>query len=395
MGGDGRDGSALAAPCAQRLPTAPVEGASVQSERHMRRAIELAERGWGRVSPNPLVGAVIERDGEVVGEGWHEGPGTAHAEVMALERAGDLARGATIFTTLEPCNRFGRTPPCTRALIDARVARVVVAALDPNLGDDAPGISELRSAGVGVEVGVLANEAERQNAAFLTHVRTGQPFVVLKMAASLDGKAAARDGSSKWITGEAARADVQRLRAWADAVAVGAGTALADDPSLTVRDPSFAGSRPPLRVLADANGRVPASGHLFDGTAATLVATTDGAPESRMAEWRATGAEVAVLDRDGEGGVSLLALVEQLGKRGVQGLLLEGGPTLAGSAVRDRVVDRFVVYYAPMLTGGASAPGVIGGTGFAPIGASPRVHIASVDAIGEDLRVEADVHRHR
>ena len=211
----------------------------------MRRALELAERGWGRVSPNPMVGALVvdDRDGSVLGEGWHEGPGTAHAEVMALAAAGDLARGATVVCTLEPCNHFGRTPPCTRALIDAGVARVVVATTDPNLGEDTPGLVELRDAGIEVEHGVMAAESRRLNRAFERHVTSGLPSVTLKMASSLDGKTAATDGSSRWITGEASRADVQRLRAWADAVVVGAGTAIADDPSLTVRDARFAEAR--------------------------------------------------------------------------------------------------------------------------------------------------------
>jgi diaminohydroxyphosphoribosylaminopyrimidine deaminase/5-amino-6-(5-phosphoribosylamino)uracil reductase len=367
----------------------------VKNERLMRRAIELAGRGWGRVSPNPLVGAVVVHDDAVVGEGWHEGPGLPHAEVMALGKAGGLARGAAVFTTLEPCNHFGRTPPCTRALIDAGVSRVVVAAVDPNLGEGAPGVAELRSAGLQVETGLLATEAARQNEAFLTHVRTGRPFIVLKMAGTLDGKAAARDGSSKWITGEAARADVQRLRAWADAVAIGSGTAEADDPSLTVRDPAFAAARPPLRVVLDASGRVPPTGKLFDRSAPTLVATTELTSEVRIGEWRASGAEVTVLDRDEAGGVSLPALVEYLGKRDVQGLLIEGGPTLAWSAVRDGVVDKVVFYSAPMLTGGSGARSLVAGEGFAPIGESVRVEIESVERLGEDVRVEAYVHRDR
>ncbi|HEV8564032.1 MAG TPA: bifunctional diaminohydroxyphosphoribosylaminopyrimidine deaminase/5-amino-6-(5-phosphoribosylamino)uracil reductase RibD [Actinomycetota bacterium] len=362
---------------------------------HMRRAIELAGRGWGRVSPNPLVGAVVVRGDEVVGEGWHEGPGLPHAEAMALGEAGELARGATAFTTLEPCNHFGRTPPCTRALVDAGVSRVVVAALDPNLGDGSPGVADLRSAGLEVVTGVLAIDAEQQNEAFLTHVRTGRPFVVLKMAGTLDGKAAARDGSSKWITGEAARADVQLLRAWSDAVAIGSGTAVADDPSLTVRNPALAGTRPPLRVLIDTSGRVAPTGKLFDRSVPTLVATTDLTTHARIDEWRASGADVTVLDRDEAGGVSLPALVEHLGKRDVQGLLIEGGPSLAWSAIRDGVVDKVVFYFAPLLAGGSGARSVIAGSGFAPIGESVRVEIKSVERVDEDLRVEAYVHRDR
>src|SRR5919204_2781286 len=202
----------------------------------MRRALELAERGWGRVSPNPLVGCVLVRDGRVVGEGWHEGPGTEHAEAMALRVAGRRADGAVAYVTLEPCNHYGRTPPCARALIEAGVERVVAAAPDPNPAVDGAGFGALRDAGLAVEEGLLAEEATRLIAAFRTHVRTGRPFVVLKMASSLDGRAAARDGSSRWISGEEARADVQRLRAWADAIVVGSGTVPADDPRLTVRD---------------------------------------------------------------------------------------------------------------------------------------------------------------
>jgi diaminohydroxyphosphoribosylaminopyrimidine deaminase / 5-amino-6-(5-phosphoribosylamino)uracil reductase len=367
----------------------------VDEERQMHRALELAERGWGRVSPNPLVGAVVATAAAVVGEGWHEGPGTAHAEIVALRRAGDRARGSTLVSTLEPCNRYGRTPPCTRAIIDAGVARVVVAASDPNLGPDEPGVAELRAAGIEVVAGVLAGEAERQNAAFLTHVRTGLPSVLLKMATSLDGKSAARDGSSRWITGERSRADVQRLRAWADAVVVGTGTALADDPSLTVRDPRFASAAPPLRVVVNASGRLPAVGRVFDGSAPTLVATTERASDDRRAEWESAGAEVQVCERDAYGGVSLAALVAALGKRDVQGVLVEGGPTLAWSAVRDGVVDRVVFYLAPLLVGGAGARSAMEGAGFAPIADAVRLTPTSVARLGDDLRWEGDVHRHR
>jgi diaminohydroxyphosphoribosylaminopyrimidine deaminase/5-amino-6-(5-phosphoribosylamino)uracil reductase len=292
----------------------------VDREAHMRRALELAVRGWGRVSPNPLVGCVLVRNGRVVGEGWHEGPGTDHAEAMALRAAGGLASGATAFVTLEPCDHHGRTPPCARALIDAGVARVVAAVRDPNPLVDGGGFRALLEAGVRVEEGVLAEEAIRQNVAFRSHVRTGRPHVILKMASSLDGKAAARDGSSRWISGEAARADVQRLRAWADAVIVGADTALLDDPALTIRDPAYATARPPLRVIADAAGRVPGDGRAFDGAAPTLVATTEAAPEARRREWVDAGADVILLDEDPAGGVSLPGLVEALGKRDVQAI---------------------------------------------------------------------------
>ena len=362
----------------------------------MRTALELAERGWGRVSPNPMVGAVVVQGDEVVGEGWYEGPrGRPHAEVRALLQAGDRARHATVVCTLEPCDHTGSTPPCTGALIQAGVDRVVVAAGDPNPVVDGRGLRSLRAAGVEVTAGLLADEAHRLNAAFERHVTTGRPFVIMKFASSLDGKVAAGDGSSRWISGPGSRADAHRLRAWADAVVVGAGTVLADDPALTARDPSVAGATPPLRVVVDSSGRVPARGRLFDGSAPTLVATTEAAGEARRTEWLRAGAEVEMGDRDEAGGVSLPGLMAALGKRDVQGVLLEGGPTLAWSAVRDGIVDRVVCYQAPTLVGGVSAPGALGGAGFAPIAEAMRLEIVSVERVGADLRVEADVHRHR
>lgn len=361
----------------------------------MRRALELATRGWGRVSPNPLVGCVLVRDGRVVGEGWHGGPGTEHAEAMALRLAGARAAGATAIVTLEPCDHYGRTPPCARALIEAGVEGVVAATRDPNPAVDGSGFRALRDAGLAVEEGLLEDEAIRQNLAFRTHVRTGRPLVVLKMASSLDGKAAARDGSSKWISGEEARADVQRLRAWADAVVVGARTVLADDPLLTVRDPAFASARPPLRVVVDASGRVPGDRRVFDAAAPTLVATTETVSAARRQEWLDAGADVATFDGNGSGVVSLPALVEELGKRDVQGVLLEGGPTLAWNAVDDGVVDQLVLYLAPMLVGGRDATGWLAGEGFAPIGRARGVELVTVERVGRDLKVVADVHRDR
>ena len=228
---------------------------------HMREALSLAERGWGHVSPNPLVGAlVVADDGAVVGRGWYEGPrGQPHAEVRALAEAGDRAASATLYCTLEPCDHHASTPPCTRAVIDARVRRVVVGAEDPNPLVDGRGLARLRDAGIEVLDGVLAEEAHRLNAAFERHVRTGLPFVVWKTAASLDGKTAAADGSSRWITSAEARADAHRLRAWADAVIVGAGTVLADDPALTARSPAApaAGSRSACSSMRPGESRRP------------------------------------------------------------------------------------------------------------------------------------------
>ena len=363
----------------------------VDDEAYLERALGLAERGRGLTSPNPLVGAVVVAESRIRGEGFHEGPGRPHAEIVALEEAGDDARGATLYTTLEPCDHFGRTPPCTRAIARAGVARVVCAMRDPNPVVDGRGFAALEAAGIQIQTGLLAQEAKRLNEAYVKHVRTGLPFVTWKMAASLDGKVASRDGTSRWITGEAARADVHRLRAAADAILVGAGTALVDDPSLTVRDPAYRG-RPPLRVLVDARGRVPETGDLFDAAAPTMVATTGLAPRERTGAWRARGAEVVEYEPEG-GGVPLPQLLSDLGKRDVQSVLLEGGPTLAWSMVEDRVVDKVVVYLAPKLIGGQDAPGVLGGRGFAPIAQATQLRVASFDRVGEDLRVEAHVHR--
>lgn len=367
----------------------------MSDEAYMERALGLAERGRGMVSPNPLVGAVVVREGRVVGEGWHEGPGTAHAEVRALDEAGDLARGATLYTTLEPCSHFGRTPPCADAIVAAGVARVVAAIRDPNLVVDGRGFGTLEAAGVEVREGILRSEAAHQNRAFDKHVRTGLPFVVWKMAASLDGKVASRDGTSRWITGEAARRDVHRIRGWADAILVGAQTALVDDPSLTVRDPEYRG-RPPLRVLVDGRGRVAPTGDLFDDAAPTIVATTGSAPSERLDEWRGAGAEVLVYEAEaGSSRVPVGDLVRDLGKRDVQGILLEGGPTLAWALVEEGAVDEIVVYLAPKLIGGTDAPSMLGGRGFAPIASALQLRLRSFDRIGDDLRVEADVHRDR
>ncbi len=363
-------------------------------EHHMWRALELAALGRGLVSPNPMVGAVVVRDGRVVGEGWHEGPGMPHAEARALGAAGTLARGATIYCTLEPCDHVGRTPPCTSAIIEAGVTRAVVAAGDPNPLVDGRGFVRLRAAGVEVVDDVLEEPSRRLNAAFERHVVSGLPLVTLKSAASLDGKTAATDRSSRWITGEAAREDAHRLRAAADAIVIGAGTAVDDDPALTVRDPAYRG-RPPLRVVVDSSGRVPADARVFDGSAPTLVATTGRASRGVIDAWTAVGADVESFDPDETGGVCLADLLAHLGKRDVQSVLLEGGATLAWGFVEQRLIDRIVIYLAPKLVGGAQAPGILMGEGFAPIGRAAGLRIVNVERLGDDLKVEADVHRDR
>ncbi|HYT26804.1 MAG TPA: bifunctional diaminohydroxyphosphoribosylaminopyrimidine deaminase/5-amino-6-(5-phosphoribosylamino)uracil reductase RibD, partial [Actinomycetota bacterium] len=353
----------------------------------MARALALAEGGQGTTSPNPMVGAVLVRGGRVVGEGFHAAPGRPHAEAEALAAAGPAAVGATCYVTLEPCVHHGRTPPCADALVDAGVARVVAAVTDPDPHVRGAGFARLRAAGIEVAAGVLAAAAEEQNAAFLTHRRLGRPRCTLKAAASLDGKVAAADGTSQWITGPEARGDAHLLRARADAIAVGAGTALADDPRLTVRLAPRPG-RPPLRVLVDAAGRVGATGRLFDGEAPTLVATTAAAPPAARAAWEAAGAEVLVCPPSGPGtdgrsgagapGVDLGWLAAALGGRGVLELLVEGGPRLHASLWAAGLADRLVWYLAPLAIGGDGAPGLLGDGGAATLAAARRLRIASV-----------------
>ncbi len=351
----------------------------------MRRALALAERGRGSTSPNPMVGAVLVRDGEVVGEGFHRAAGAPHAEAMALARAGALAAGATCYVTLEPCAHHGRTAPCADALVAAEVAEVVAAIEDPDPRVRGSGFERLRAAGVRVETGLRAAEATAQNAAFVIHRSAGRPRVTLKAAASLDGKVAAADGSSQWITGAAARADAHRLRAEADAVVVGAGTALADDPRLTVRLPGWSGGQP-LRVLVDAAGRVGASGRLFDRGAPTMVATTAAAPATATHAWAAAGAEVLVC-QEAPGGVDLTDLVKALGARDVLELLVEGGPRLHASFWAAGLADRLVWYLAPLVIGGDAAPGLLPGAGAPTLADARAVRIESVERLGEDLRV--------
>jgi diaminohydroxyphosphoribosylaminopyrimidine deaminase/5-amino-6-(5-phosphoribosylamino)uracil reductase len=359
----------------------------------MRRGFELAAKGLGLARPNPMVGAVVVADGRVVGEGWHEGPGTPHAEILALLQAGDRARGATLYVTLEPCAHTGRTGPCAPVVADAGIARVVTSVQDPFPEVDGRGFSLLRSRGVVVETGLLAEEGHELIRGFATHASTERPFVTLKLAASLDGRIAARDGSSTWITGEESRRDAHGLRARAGAVMVGAGTAIADRPRLTVRLDGYRG-RQPLRVVMDASGRTPPDGPLFDGSAPTLIVTSRRSTKEVRRSWVEGGAEVAV---SGDQEIGLGQVLDVLGHEPhqIQDLLIEGGSTLAWSAIRDGVVDRLVLYLAPKLVGGDSSPGILGGKGFETLADAASVEIRSIDRLGSDIKVVADVHRDR
>lgn len=358
---------------------------------HMRRALELAEHGRGLTSPNPMVGAVlVSATGEVVGEGFHRAAGRPHAEAEALAGAGARARGATLYATLEPCCHQGRTPPCAGALLEAGVVRVVAALEDPNPLVAGRGVRALRAAGVDVTVGLLAAEAERQNRVFLTAMRQGRPHVTLKVGMSLDGKIADFRGASRWITGEAARRRAHELRAEADAIVVGVGTVLQDDPELTVRlTPAW--PREPLRVVLDSGGRTPPHARII-GTrnpARALVVTGEQAPSERA---RALGAAGATVVRGPlrDGRIDLRWLLAELARREVRGILVEGGAEAHASFVEAGLVDRVAVFVAPMLLGGRGAPGVLGGAGL-ELKSALRLERLEVTPLDGDLLLEADV----
>ena len=321
---------------------------------HMSRALELARLGIYSTPPNPAVGCVLVRDGRVVGEGHHRRSGGPHAEVHALEAAGEAARGATAYVNLEPCAHFGRTPPCTQALLAAGVARVVCALRDPNPRVAGGGLEELARAGVAVESGLLASDAAELNRGFLRRMSSGRPWVTLKIGASLDGRTALAGGASRWITGEAARADVQRLRARASAVVTGIGTVLADDPELTVRDPELELlGRRPLRVVLDSRLRTPVGARVLDESAPTVVFATPGAPDARALLERSARIET-LPGRDGR--IDLAALLDRLGALECNEILVEAGPALAGAFLEAGLVDEFVLYVAPCVLGDAARP---------------------------------------
>lgn len=360
-------------------------------EQAMERALAVAARARRLAPPNPWVGCVIVgTDGTVVGEGSTQAPGAAHAEVGALAAAGAAARGGTAYVTLEPCDHHGRTPPCTDALIAAGVARVVVAIEDPDPQVAGRGLAHLRDAGVSVEVGCAAGAASALLAPYLHQRRAGRAFALLKTAASLDGRTAAADGTSQWITGPEARADAHAIRAESQAVIVGSGTALADRPSLTARDCDPPAERQPRRVLLDARGRVPAEGPLFDpALGAPLVFTTTAAPAERLAEWRAAGAEVETVDPQG-GGVHLEQVLEALAQRyGVVQAMVEGGAALHGAFLDLGLADRIVAYVAPVLLGRDARP-AFDLAGPATLADAARWRIVDTTPVGADVRITLD-----
>ena len=357
----------------------------------MERALELAERGRGCVSPNPMVGAVIVKDGRVIGEGYHRRFGQAHAEIEALRAATDDVRGATMYVTLEPCCHFGKTPPCTKATIDAGIGKVVMAMEDPNPQVGGKGRAELVEAGIEIESGLMEDRARKLNESFVKFATTGLPFIIAKAAMTLDGKIASRTGHSQWITGEQARERVHLLRAGVDAVMVGSGTAEADDPRLTTRTASGNG-RDAVRIIVDGDAKTSPDRQMFSmqSTASTLVAVKTTAAAERKSALSAAGAELLEIEpRDDK--VDLNALAKNLAERNIASVMIEGGGGLLAAAFEAGIVDKALFFVAPKIVGGEEAPTPVGGLGFETVDEAIRLRDLSVEKIGDDLLIEGYV----
>ncbi len=362
----------------------------------MRKAITLGEKGRLTAPPNPWVGCLITKDKQVIGEGYHSLAGEPHAEVVAIANAGKATEGATLYTTLEPCSHTGRTPPCVEACIKAKVSRVVVAVTDPDHKVNGSGIQILRKRGIQVDTGICHEEAHRSLAPYLHHRRTKRPYCVLKSAVSIDGRTAASDGSSQWITGEETRVNAHQLRAESQAIVIGAGTAFCDRPQLTIRHVPPPSGKQPLRVLLDSRGRTPAIGPLFDTTlASTLILTTALAPQSRIKEWKDSGAEVELLPQGFPGGsVDVSEAMALLGKRGILQVMVEGGALLYGSFFRSQLVDHFVVYVGACTLGADALP-LFSGPSPTTIDQAHRWHLLNIQRFGNDVRLDYTPDRER
>jgi len=354
----------------------------MNDEKFMQVALKLAQKGEGAVNPNPLVGAVVAKDGSVVGQGYHQKYGGPHAEVTALEEAGKDAPGATLYVTLEPCCHHGLTSPCTQQVIAAEIRRVVVACRDPNPLVNGKGIACLRETGIEVTEGVLEEEARRANEIFFKFITTGLPFVHLKLATSLDGKIATRTGDSKWITGEASRIEAHRLRRRYSTVLAGVGTVIADDPQLTVRNVS---GRNPIRVVLDAEGAIPLKAKLLHDGGSTAVVTS-AMPEKKEGTLRSLGTEVWRFPGE-EGRIDLAALLKHLGEKQLDSVLIEGGSETAASFLEARLVDKVSFFVAPILLGGRDAVPAVGGIGAECISNATSLRDVGVERIGEDIHI--------
>lgn len=356
-------------------------------EKYMRMALRLAEKAKGRTSPNPMVGAVVVKNGHVVGRGYHRKAGELHAEAIALKKAGPAAKGATLYVTLEPCSHTNkRTPPCTPLVIQSGVKRVVTAMIDPNPRVSGGGIRTIRKSGTELVTGVLEAEARKLNEAFIKHVTTKMPFVTLKIAQTLDGKIATASGESKWITGKEAREEGRRLRDINDAILVGINTVLKDNPSLTTRIP---GGRDPIRVIVDSRLRMPLNAKVLiqKSPAKTMIATLSNVLESKIKKLQDIGVEVLTI-KSAHGRVDLQDLVKKLGKKDIMSVLIEGGAEVNASALKSNIVDKIVMFIAPTILTGKDSLCSIGG--ISPKALDYAIKLRSVTSrfVGQDLMIE-------
>ena len=357
----------------------------------MQRALKLARQAKGRTSPNPLVGAVIVKDGKVIGEGYHQKAGTPHAEVHALNAAGENAKGATLYTTLEPCCHWGRTPPCTEALIRTGIADVYIGEVDPNPSVAGKGIRQLEKAGIHVYVGVCKQEAEKLNEVHTKYIQTGLPFVILKVAMSLDGKIATATGESQWITSEASRQRGHKVRDEVDAILVGRGTIERDNPALTTRLENNRQGQDAIRIVMDSHARIPTDARIFnpESSVGVIVAVTPEAPSENVEALEKSGAEVITVPEAHGNRVCFKSLMEILGKRGITSILIEGGGEINASAIAAGIVDKVMFFVAPIIIGGQNAPGPIGGEGVSSLTDVPQLHRICITQIPDsDFLIE-------
>ena len=353
----------------------------------MREALRIARHAEGRTSPNPLVGAVIVRDGKIIAQGWHRQAGTPHAEIHALNMAGELSRGATLYVTLEPCSHFGRTPPCAQAVINAGISRVVAAMSDPNPKVAGHGFEMLRSAGIEVDVGILEAEARRLNEVFLKYITQKLPFVTLKFACSLDGKIATSTGESQWISCEESRKFSHHLRDINDAILIGVGTVLADNPSLTTR---LVDGKNPVRVIVDSKIRTPLDSKVVtDKSARTIIATTANAPIEKISALKSLGVEIIVAG-NGER-VDLEILMRELASRELTSVLIEGGGQIHFSMLKAGLVDKIFAFIAPKIIGGSNALTAVEGAGFTKISDAVTLKNFTAEQIGTDFLLQGYV----
>jgi diaminohydroxyphosphoribosylaminopyrimidine deaminase / 5-amino-6-(5-phosphoribosylamino)uracil reductase len=359
---------------------------------YMRQALALARLALGQVSPNPAVGALIVKDGEIVGQGYTQPPGHAHAEIMALKQAGEKARGATMYVTLEPCCHYGRTPPCSRAIIAAGISEVHIAMIDPNPVVSGRGEEDLQKEGIKTSVGDHEEEARAINEAYIKYIKTGSPYVTVKFAASLDGKIATRTGDSKWITGAEARKYVHYLRYTTDAIMAGANTIIADNPFLTCRYGGIGGAvkNRQLRIIVDGMGRTPPDARVFSEPGKVIVAIGKSVSPATREPLIKAGAELVEFNtRNGQ--IVMDELLEFLGKREVTSVLVEGGGTLIGSLFDSGLVDKVVAFIAPMVIGGRDAILAVSGEGVERIADAARLERVSIEKFGDDVMVSGYV----